>query len=541
MKRSLFTSSLLALLISHISHTSAAPAYGPPETLVEPSNFKGVHGLAIDRQGRLLAGSVVGASIYQVDIDSGQVTTLIGPDQGQADDIAIGPRGEMAWTGFYSGEILLRENDEAPIRVLAEGLPGINSIAFNQQTGQLFASQVFLGDALWEIDPAGTQAPRQIARDLGGFNGFEVGPDGWLYGPLWFKGRVVRIDPQTGELRTVAEGFETPAAANFDSRGTLYAVDTHAGTLVAIDPESGATRVAARLASSLDNLAIDPQDRIFVSNMADNSIQQVDPATGSARTLTRGDLAVPAGIALSEDGARLYVTDIFAFRVVDTATGAVRDLRRAHGSDIEYPSAVSLGRQRLLLTSFATGTLQVISREGYATEAMIHGLQAPSAAVELPDGSVAVSELASGRILRLSGSELDNQQELASGLRGPVHMVLGSDGALYVSEAAGSISRVDPAKRQVERVADDLAMPEGLTVTADGKLIVAETAARKLTRIDLQTGARETLADSLPIGLPAGPGMPPSGIPTGIAIAADGSLYFASDLDNGLYRLRPGP
>lgn len=434
MKRNLFSCSLLALFVTH---AAATPSFGPPEALVSPSSFKGVHGLAIDQQGRLLAGSVVGASIYQVDIDSGEVTTLIEPDQGQADDIAIGPRGEMAWTGFYSGEVLLRESDGAPIRVIAEGLPGINSIAFNQNTGQLYASQVFLGDALWEIDPAGGQAPRLITRDIGGFNGFEVGQDGWLYGPLWFKGQVVRINPRDGELKTVADGFHTPAAVNFNSRGLLYAVDTHAGTLIEINPETGVKRLAAQLATSLDNLAIDAQDRIFVSNMADNSIQQVDPVSGNARTLTSGDLAVPAGIALSEDGSRLYVTDVFAFRVVDTTSGEVTDLRRAHGSDIEYPSAVGLGRERLLLTSFATGTLQVISRKDYATEIMIHDLKAPSAAVELPDGSVAVSELASGRILRLSGAQLDQREELASGLQGPIHMVLGPEGTLYVSEAAG--------------------------------------------------------------------------------------------------------
>jgi hypothetical protein len=54
---------------------------------------------------------------------------------------------------------------------------------------------VFIGDALWEIDIAGAKAPRLIAKDMGGFNGFEVGPDGMLYGPLWFKHQVVRSIP----------------------------------------------------------------------------------------------------------------------------------------------------------------------------------------------------------------------------------------------------------------------------------------------------------------------------------------------------------
>ena len=85
-----------------------ATSYSAPEQLVAPSPFKGVHGLAVDKQGRLLAGSVVGASLYEVDTDSGEVQTLIGPNDGQADDIAIGPNGEMAWTGFYTGKVMYR-------------------------------------------------------------------------------------------------------------------------------------------------------------------------------------------------------------------------------------------------------------------------------------------------------------------------------------------------------------------------------------------------------------------------------------------------
>jgi hypothetical protein len=43
--------------------------------------------------------------------------------------------------------------------------------------------------------PEAWPPPRLIARDLGGLNGFEVGPDGMIYGPLWFKNSVVRVDP----------------------------------------------------------------------------------------------------------------------------------------------------------------------------------------------------------------------------------------------------------------------------------------------------------------------------------------------------------
>ena len=516
-----------------------ATNYSAPEQIVAPSPFKGVHGLAIDKQGRLLAGSVVGNSIYQVDIDSGEVSTLIDPDDGQADDIAIGPNGEMAWTGFYSGRLLYRENDDAPIQVLATDLPGINSLDFNDETGALYASQVFLGDAVWEIDRTGQQPPRQIAKDIGGFNGFEVGSDGWLYGPLWFKGQIVRINPADGDIKVISSDFTIPAAANFDSKGNLYAIDTFHGQLKQVDQNNGQTRLVAQLYSSLDNLALDAQDRIYVSNMANNRITQVNPQTGDTRQIVGGDLAVPAGLALSEDGKTLYVADVFALRAVDTDSGKVTDLRRAHGSDAEYPINVSLGRERLLVTSFSTGTLQLISRSDNSTLAMVHHLNAPSAAVELEDGSVLVSEMGSGKLLRLSGPELAQRSDAANGLQGPVQMIRGRDGMVYLTQMNGELTRFDPESGALNTLANGMQLPEGLAELPDGRLLVAEPSAQRLLIIDPQSGATEVAADNLPIGLKPGPGMPPTGLPTGLAIDAQGQIFFPSDIDNGLYRLAP--
>lgn len=516
-----------------------ATSYSNPEVIVAPSPFKGVHGLAVDKQGRLLAGSVVGASLYQVNPESGEVTTLIGPDEGQADDIAIGPNGEMAWTGFYSGKVMYRENDAAPIQVLASDLPGINSLDFNDETGALYASQVFLGDALWEIDRAGEQAPRLIVKEMGGFNGFEVGADGWLYGPLWFKGQVVRINPADGEIKVISSDFKTPAAANFDSKGNLYAIDTFSGQLKQIDQSSGETRVIAQLDSALDNLALDAQDNIYVSNMANNRITRVNPQTGDTRQIVGGELAVPAGLVLSEDGKTLYLADVFSLRAVDTATGKVTDLRRAHGSDAEYPINVGLGRERLLVTSFSTGTLQLISRADNSTLAMVHHLNAPSAAVELDDGSILVSEMGSGKLLRLAGADLGERSDAATGLQGPVQMMRGSDGMVYVTQMSGAVSRFNPETGELTNIAEGLRLPEGLAELPDGRLLVAEPSAQRLLIIDPKTGQSEVAAEQLPIGLAPGPGMPPTGIPTALAADSEGRVYFASDIDNALYRLTP--
>src|SRR3954452_10406696 len=213
--------------------------------LVPGSAFHGVHGLGIDKSGRLFAGSVAGAAIYKVDRTKITAKIVVISPEGMADDIAFAPDGTMAWTAFLMGDLYARKGD-GPVKKLASGLPGINSLAYRKD-GRLYATQVFLGDALYEIDPEGVKPARKIMENMGGLNGFEFGPDDKLYGPLWFKGQVAKVDVDKAELSVVADGFKVPAAVNFDSKGNLWVVDTAMGQLVRVDPATGAKKVVAQL------------------------------------------------------------------------------------------------------------------------------------------------------------------------------------------------------------------------------------------------------------------------------------------------------
>jgi streptogramin lyase len=510
-------------------------AWAEPEAFVAPSSFAGVHGLAIDANGRLLAGSVAGASIWEVDRQTGAARVVIPPPQGQADDIAVGPNGELAWTGFLQGVLRYREREDAPIRVLAKDLPGMNSVDFDRRNGKLYASQVFMGDALWEIDVTDTNPPRLIAKDIGGFNGFEVGPDGMLYGPLWFKHQVVKIDPADGAITVINSEFQVPAAANLDGTGNLWVVDQKAGELSRVELATGRKTVVKTLKPSLDNLAIAPDGTIYVSNMADNSIEAFDPATGEVRLLTGGKL--PLAISLRADGDRMWVAGLFALRGFDLSTGNMSNDIRMGASDVDYPTSVGVSAQHLAVASFSSNTVQQIDRATMKTVAMGTGFKMPVDAIPMSDGSILVAELGSGSILRASGPELKQREVVVQDLKGPMQMMLGTDGALYFTEFAGTLTRLNLVDRSRTTLASDLAVPKGLAQTPWGSLVVMEVAARRLTEIDLTTGERRTVAANLPINMKFMPPTPPLVAP-GLAVDAQGNVYYGTDL-NAIYKVRP--
>ena len=507
--------------------------------LVPGSAFHGVHGLGIDKAGRLFAASVAGAALYEIDLANGTAKIAVPTPEGMADDIAFAPDGTMAWTGFLTGDLYSRKGD-GPIRKLASGLPGINSLAYRRD-GRLYATQVFLGDALYEIDVEGVKPPRKIMEKMGGLNGFEFGPDDMLYGPLWFKGQVARVDVDKAELTVVADGFKIPAAVNFDSSGNLWVVDTALGQLVRVDPRTGAKKMVAQLKPSLDNLAIDAKDRIFVSNMADNGIEEVNAETGAVRQVISGKLALPGGIGVVSDGDKdtIYVADVFAYRTVDGATGEVTEVARMHadGVTLEYPMSATASGEDVLLSSWFTGTVQLIDRKTGKTKEMLHGFKAPHDAVKLRDGSILVNELGSKSLVRASGEHGKDRTALIGALEGPVGMVGNGKDDVYVTEAFAGLVSLIGSNGEKTVIARDLKMPEGIARAADGKLIVAEVGAKRIIEIDPQSGAVTEIAGNLPIGLVGAPGGLPTNIPTGVGIGSSGTIYFASDIENAIYKV----
>lgn len=552
-------SAVLALGVTGIALAQQAPSPAPSareynqQILVPGSWFHGVHGLAFNKDDQLFAGSVVGQTIYRVQVDSGEVDPVIDHKaNGMADDIAFAEDGTMAWTAFLIGKVYIRRPNGKTIEV-AHGLGGPNSLAFGKD-GRLFVTEVFLGDALYEIDLKNVDKPdfkpfarselRKVAEKLGGLNGFEVHKDdGFLYGPIWFKGEIVKVNVETGAAEVIASGFKIPAAVNIDpqNRDNLYVVDTGTGGIWSVSLSSRAKRLVASMKPGLDNLAFDSRGRLFVSSMTDNGIYHVDKQTGSWRTIVEGKLAMPADLAVTSEGGKetVHVADVFSYRTVDGASGAVHDVMRVHGETHAYPTGLSIGPKHVLLSSWFSNTVEKVDRKTGKLVATLGEFSAPVDALEAADGTLYVAELATGNLVKVSADGKTRSIVLKE-LRGPVALAQGTGNLIYVTEiAAGAVSQIDVATAARKVVADNLAGPEGIDVGPDGKLYVAEVGQKRIVAIDPATGAKTVIASNLDIGLTPFPGGPPALMPTGVAVGRSGAVYVSADTRNALYKLTP--
>lgn len=353
-----------------------------------------------------------------------------------------------------------------------------------------------------------------------------------IYGPLWFKGKIVKINPDSGKMDVIAEGFKTPAALKLDFKGFAYVPDTGTRDLYRINLKTGEKKVIAKLRSDLDNLAFNSKGQLFVSLSHLNAIDQVDVVTGRvSEFIPAGKLTSTAGLAVATAGGHdtLWVGDVFGgVRKVNPATGAVEDT----SVDMFQPAHVSLGAKHLTVVGQVNGYVQLFDRATLKKIGEWNAFKSPGDALEAPNGNIIVAETGSGNLLRVTGLRMGDRKIVAAGLNGPIGLAWAGANAVYVSERnAGQISRIDLNTGAKTLVAQKLETPEGIAVAADGALLVVEVTAKRVTRLDPKTGARSVIAANLPIGQGFGPSLY-----RGIAVSPS-AIYINSDVENSIYSI----
>lgn len=527
--------------ISQVSHElKLKPASTTYElvALTEPAPFRGIHGLTFTNDDQLLVGSVLGANTFAVDHETGAYEEFMPPMIGMADDLEMNSDGTLVWTAFLLGQVYAQgPEDDAP-RLIADGFMGANSTAFKQD-GRSFFTQVFLGDALYELDITGENPPRKIIENMGGLNGFDFGPDGKLYGPIWFKQQIARVDVDTGDLEVIAEGFGTPAAVNFNSKGELYMVDTKLGEVRQVNIEDGTSRLVSKTKPSLDNLAFNEEDRLFVTNMADNAIIEIDTETGEQREIISSKFVAGGEVAMGPEG-EIIVADVFSLRAYNPENGAIHDIARMYSDELENPLSITIANGKTVVTNWSAGAVQILDANTGESDIIAHDFMGVTDGIIGPDGALYYLDWFKNGLYRATGDHLENRELIASDLEGPAAIIEDGKGGFVVSEnKAGRITSIALETGEREVLISGLNQPEGMAWKDENHLIIAEVGAGRIIAVNTSDGEGSVLKNELPIGTPGFPGGPSTNVITGVVPLADGSIVFGSDVDAALYQLKP--
>jgi sugar lactone lactonase YvrE len=533
---------ILCIMVGCQDKEAAAPLDANKNILLQGASIHGANGIIFDSEDKLHVASVIGREILVVDTGTGEVLKKIGVDQGVEgpDDLIFGPDGSLYWTAITTGEVGRLSPDGVKTSQMVK--PGVNPITFSDD-GRLFVGLCFYGDALYELDPDLIKPPRLIAENLGFLNGFDFGPDGFLYGPIWTKGQVAKVNVESGSVTPVIDGLGLPAAVKFDSQKRLHVVDNQNGNVLRIDINTGNTQVIATVKPDLDNLAFNSKDQLFISNAGDGSIHEI-LANGKTRTVKKGGMIYPGGVAVMaqpEDGESVFVADFWSLREIDGLTGEevgfVED-------EVARPLTVSPDGENLILSSWIMGnTVQVWNPKKQKIIENFHGFAIPLNAIRFQDDLIVAelgAEEGAGRIVRVNKKE---RVTIADGFSVPAGIATDGDN-LWISDfSVGKIFQIAVDGKLLQEpitIVENLSFPEGLAVDIDGTLLVVETGMKRLLRIDTHPNPPVTsiVAEGLDIYSGAIPGMPPTLTFNGVAVGPSGTIYVTGDEGSLLYHFK---
>jgi len=221
---------------------------------------------------------------------------------------------------------------------------------------------------------------------------------------------------------------------------------------------------------------------------------------------------------------------------------------------LSFPEGPLWRDGRLLFSDFHTFKVHALGADG-SLETLCEVPAQPSGLGIGRDGRLLVVSMRDRRLLRLDDDGLTEVADLTTLTGGPCNdMVVDAQGRAWIGEfgydygadvSPASLVRVDPDGTAVQ-VADDLHFPNGIAVTSDGTLVVAETLGRRLTAFtigdDGSLSERRTWAALAPEPAATFDVLRADGTPApdGICLDAEGAIWVADLIGRQVLRVAEG-
>ncbi|MFN8624616.1 MAG: gluconolaconase [Candidatus Binatia bacterium] len=498
------------------------------------SGLYGANGMQFGPDGRLYVAQALGSQITAIDVEGGslEVISPLGGAIVAPDDVAFDSHGTMYVTEVMSARVCARTPD-GKTRIVSDRLPGANGITVHND--RVFVDEFRDGGRIFELYPHSGRAPRMIADGLCGPNALMVGPDGKLYFPLVPQGEVWRVDVGNGKQEKVVAGLKFPTAVKFSRKGELTVPQSGNGEVVRIDLQSGARTIVARVRPGIDNFAFHPDNRMFVSHFVDGGVAEVaSDGSNTERSLVPPGLLGPWGIACGATG-QLYLNDGLSLVVL----APDKPISRLGGAlDNSFPAfvrSIAAGAAGELWLTTVTGDVVQYFPDGRPFNLVARELKDPYGIACLGDGTVAVTEAGTGKLLRVDGA--GPAATIAEGFAQRGDVIAASNGTIFVSDVEqGRVTQVDSSGKAAALLSG-LEKPYGLALRRNS-LLVLDRGTKQLHMVDLTTKKSHLIAHELPVGDPPGCSRGPMECFGGLAVGSDGTIYIAGDGEGSILTLR---
>jgi sugar lactone lactonase YvrE len=507
------------------------------QRLTPASRLYCANGLRTGVDGRVYVAQVAGSQVSAIDVDTGEIETICpigGPIVGP-DDLVFDDEGNLYVTEITEDHVRVLRPDGTS-DVIAD-LQVANPITYYR--GHLIAGELVMGGHIVEIDRNGG-APRVIAANIPMANAFDVGPDGKLYFPAQGANEIWRISLDGGKPEVVAKDLGVPDSVKFHPDGYIVSTQVLSGKVLKIDPQSGEKSVLADIGPGLDNVTFVGK-RTFVSHIT-GSIHEI-VAPGKAKALVDKGLQWPLGLAVGASGELFVADGGFTYSLRPGGSLELLGMLFSPGFPGWVRDVAAAGEGTWIVTT-ANGDVARWQPAAQQHERLASGYDRLMGVAVAPGGAVVFAEMPTGRVLSWDGG---NTAELARGLNRPMGVAIGPGNEVYVSEAgAGRVAKLSGGKPLP--LIDGLVEPHGLAV-AGNKLYTLDIGSKQLIESNLSGGARRTIASDLPVGAP--PGIiakqlggvgdlcGPMHTFSGLAAGADGTIYIAGDGEGSVLAIRP--
>jgi sugar lactone lactonase YvrE len=502
-----------------------------------------------DNDNNLIVAQVYGRAISKLNAETGEILEQLGFEESVAfvDDVVVGPDDTLYWSdSFYFQTIFSRPPGGPSVPLVPIGsVPFANPVTLSDDGTRLFYAQCWNPkpeNGVYELNLETNTSTTIIDGIFGCSSNAMDFRDEVLYTPRPYEGRIVKIDlADNNTISNVTTGWGgAPQALKFDSTGMLHATNSQLGQVARInltnpDTDNNREIIAEFEPGWIDNLAFDKDDRLYISSTSDATIVELLPS-GDMRVVSPGNgFAVPMGIALLKD--TIFTVDPGALYGLNADTGeriiTVRAKLGVAAGTISEPTSVTVWEDNLVLMSISSGVLEVFD-PFTETSILSTFFDGPIDAHPF-QGDLLVTEIATGNVVRASGSDLDSREIIAT--TPAAAFLAGDDDNVYLTDALNKTVFQIVANGTILStpfvVATGFEAPEGIALRGD-TLLVVDGGRETLEEVDLISGEVQTIATELGFF----PGIPdlPLGFANDVVVDDSGAIYVNADRVNVIYK-----